>query len=243
MDSLGIIACQVFEKELAYLMNDDERIKRICARPTKENLGFSRFLTNKKIDLFQDLSSRNDVDGLEIVLEVLPIGLHVDIEDLIIKRTECIDFLKEHADRILMLYGMCGDSSKRVLDRDDIEIIVPKDKGEVVDDCICSVLGKDEYFRQLKNIGSLFMIPGFALHWREMTELVVGQHDMVESMKMVLEAAGYKRSMMIDHDLWSQDEIDIAVGHSETLGLPTKWTKGGLDILREYFNEAIGSFR
>ncbi|MBN1785892.1 MAG: hypothetical protein JW825_02730, partial [Candidatus Methanofastidiosa archaeon] len=88
MRRLGIISCQVFEKELAHLLDAEERIVRIYALPTVENIGFNIFLKKRNIELVRDLGDLEDDEELDAIVEIMPIGLHVDIQDLIIKRKE-----------------------------------------------------------------------------------------------------------------------------------------------------------
>ncbi|MBN1786754.1 MAG: DUF1638 domain-containing protein, partial [Candidatus Methanofastidiosa archaeon] len=237
----GIISCQVFEKELAHLLDAEERIVRIYALPTVENIGFNIFLKKRNIEFVRDLGDLEDDEELDAIVEIMPIGLHVDIQDLIIKRKERIDLLKEHCDSVLIFYGLCGDSMEKVFNRDDVRLIAPKDELSIVDDCICSVLGRAEYLRQLKNLGSLFLIPGFALHQEEMRKMVVGPKRQVDAMRMVLEAAGYRRTMLVDHDLWNDEERELASRYSAELGLPMECTRGSIDILLSCFKEAVDS--
>jgi len=196
-------------------------------------LKFSRFLSGAKMDF----SRPQELPEPYVEIDILPICLHVDIEGLIEKRAIAIDRMMKTCNKVLMFYGLCGDSSKRVFSRDDIEIIAPMDCNEIVDDCICSILGKEEYPGQLKNLGSMFRIPGFALHWEKMTELVAGPMDPVKGMKMVLDAAGYKR--LIDHDLWDEKKIEIARRHSKDVELPMEWTTGSIEILESCFRKAM----
>lgn len=242
MNRLGIIACQVFEKELAYLLDNDNRIKRLYARRTKENLLFSPYLCKKGITFIDDYNELDKREELDALIEIMPIGLHAYIDELIEKRKNSIDEIMHHADRVIMLYGLCGDSMQKVFDRDDVELFAPRDNGEIVDDCICSILGKEEYLRQLKNIGSFFIIPGFALHSDDLTEKTMGPGRRFEEIKMLLDAAGYKRYMMIDHGLWSKDEIKLAHKEAQEVGLPVEYMKGNLKILESCLDDAINLF-
>ena len=242
MNRLGIIACQVYEKELAYLLDNDKKIKQLYARRTEENLLFSSYLNAREIKFISDYEELEEHAELDAIIEVMPIGLHVYIDELIEKRRDIIDRVKPHADRVLMFYGLCGDSMQKVFDREDVKIFAPRDNGEIVDDCICSILGKKEYLWQLKNIGSFFMIPGFALHSDDLTEKTMGPGKHFDEIKMLLDAAGYKRYMMIDHDLWSDEEISIAKEQSKQVGLPMEHIKGDLKILMSCLDEAIDSF-
>ncbi|HPR41446.1 MAG TPA: DUF1638 domain-containing protein [Candidatus Methanofastidiosa archaeon] len=240
MKRVGIIACQVFEKELAFLLEKNGSIDRVYARPTKENMEFSSMLKKRKLNFIDDIGGLPKGEGTDVLLEILPIGLHVDIDDLIEKRSRSIDALKEHCDKVMMLYGLCGDASKRVFNREDIELIAPRDEGEIVDDCICSVLGRKEYLKQLKNLGSLFFIPGFALHWKDMAGLMGNRDGDMEGMKMMLEYAGYRRTMVIDHGLWEDVDMDLARKASTDVELPMERTDGNMNILMKCFEETIG---
>jgi len=95
MPRIGIIACQVLEKEIAHLLDERTDIDKIYIRPTPENKQFAGLLKKHTVTRINEPDFlKNIVPKIEIVLEVLPVALHTDVDELEFWHNEHITKLK-----------------------------------------------------------------------------------------------------------------------------------------------------
>ena len=160
---------------------------------------------------------------LEIVIYVLPFYLHTSPAEI---KTQVVNASKEiekHIDKLILFYGLCGNSLSDIenLLRDNrlrIPVAILLDeKKEVVDDCICALLGsREEYAKELyKEGGTWFMTLGWSRHWdkiaKERAEMLGPEHmkglarklgikklDGLENLKIIFDHTKYKRLLALE---------------------------------------------
>ncbi|MBU4221906.1 MAG: DUF1638 domain-containing protein [Euryarchaeota archaeon] len=111
-----------------------------------------------------------------VVANVLRLGLHKDIELLRSEVYRNIREMSSFSDGILIFYGTCGRSL--INTEKDFEALecplyfLKDDKGEIVEDCISTVLGgNDVYARTLANgTGTFYLTPMWASNWKKMRD-------------------------------------------------------------------------
>jgi len=245
MRRLGIITCQVFEWELAHILNKRKDIDNIYMTRTPENMGFADCLRGHTVKYIKDPYFLPRLSrSVDLYINVLPIGLHIDMDELEYECNECINSMKECVSGILLLYGLCGNALKNIINREDVDIFYPRDNEGIVDYCICSVLGRDCYFEELKRQGSFFMTPGFVNHRDRMIQRIgerAGKPYSTENTNLMLELNEYKRALIVEEGIEDEDYFCRAYDMAKSMNLPVEHTKGSLSLLEGTINSAIGS--
>jgi hypothetical protein len=110
-----------------------------------------------------------------IIVNLLSLGLHVDLETLKTEVYETIREIAPFSDALLIFYGSCGHSlGKLEVDFTDLKcpLYFLKDKnGEIVEDCISLALGGNEaYARAMTEFigkGTMYLTPMWASNWKK----------------------------------------------------------------------------
>ncbi|WP_406656775.1 DUF1638 domain-containing protein [Methanolobus sp. ZRKC2] len=227
MPVLGFIACRMFEDEIVHIIEDDPAIERVIVVDNEDCSGLVEKLDvagcSHEIVPFQAISQKfeeND-DSFTIIVFMLELALHADPDNLketVYNKTEEIS---QYSDGILLFYGLCGNVLGKVEEdfrSSPCEVhILKEDNGEVVDDCIGAVLGgRAAYLERLtgsKGVGTFFMTPMWAAHWREMVVSagMTPDPDDIELSKFVFDYAGYKNVARLDTGLHYEKNFDSMV--------------------------------
>ncbi|KYC45869.1 MAG: hypothetical protein APG12_00558 [Candidatus Methanofastidiosum methylothiophilum] len=226
MKRIGIVACEIFEEELLKLLSEYNNIDRIILVSSDSSKEFQKMLESKynydKITIARELCSKRFLKreaSLEVVINILPFALHLYAEDIKREVVNASKEIEKHVDYILLLYGLCGNalgSIKDLLFNNKIKVpfdILTNEKGEIMDDCICALIGSSEnYLRELEQSTSIFfMTPGWAKLWprliEEKTRNVdsnkmeeLSKMDVKEKFKMALGSSDYKKVIGIELD-------------------------------------------
>ncbi|HOP09626.1 MAG TPA: DUF1638 domain-containing protein [Candidatus Methanofastidiosa archaeon] len=245
MRRLGIISCQVFEWELAHILDKRRDIDNIYILNTPENKGFAQCLNNHKAKLIRDPYFLPRLSRtLDVLVNILPIGLHIDIDELEYECNENINTFKECASRVLLLYGLCGNALKNIIHREDVDLLYPRDSEGLVDDCICSILGRERYFEELKRNGSFFMIPGMVNHRDGMVGRIeerVSRAYSDEDTKLLLQVNEYERALIVEEGIETDDYLRRAHLLANNFGLAIERTAGDLSLLEDTIDNALSS--
>ena len=118
---------------------------------------------------------RKDKEKISVVVNILNLGLHADIEILKTEVSRNIREMASFSDRILIFYGTCGNAlGKLKEDLSDLEcpLFFLKDRnGEIVEDCISLALGGNEaYVRamiEFQGMGTIYMTPMWVSSWNK----------------------------------------------------------------------------
>jgi len=219
---LGIIGCRLFEDEIAYVLSRDKELRHIWVVKNEESedlmLKLERAGVRAKADLVkeEELPDLPPPKALSVIVWLKPMALHSKPEKLNEEVHATISKLERRCGSVLLFYGLCGNAFKH-LERDakahDVPVVILKDQGgEIVDDCIGTVLGgTEEYYQLLKrSSGTFFLTPMWAANWRELfhkVQILPDPND-VEGARYIFQCVGYKRVYKMDTGLGDQDRFD-----------------------------------
>ena len=246
MRRLVIIACEVYETELSHLINTSD-VGTVYLERTPENLQIARRITRKPVKVLRDIDFMPRLShSVSLVVHMLPIGLHIDVDELWDEVDRCIGRYKGVADAFLLMYGLCGNALKGVIARTDVTLFYPCHEGTIVDDCVCSILGPDRYLEELGRQGSFFIIPGFAHHRDKMVARIQERTDLPFSddlTRMMLAEDGYERALVIEEGIETEEDERASCELARRFQLPIERTCGTLALLKDTFEAAIESVR
>ena len=154
MATLGIIACQILELELAHLLVKDADVAGITVLDTGFGDGFYHAVKQKNQiipKLTDDIGKFQPAgpDHFEIVVQILELGLHTVIKDLRSAVAEAVFEMTPYVDAIVLGYGLCGNAlhDHEEIRRDAaVPLLIPSDEDHTVDDCIGLVIGGREAY-------------------------------------------------------------------------------------------------
>jgi len=239
MVRLGIVACQIFEDELATILNAHPGIGGIVMRRTKENRRVARHLSRLPTycNDYDLLPSR--CTGMEILVEVLPAALHTSPEGLADACNEAIDAMKLTTRTVLLLYGLCGNALSGVFSRSDVHLVILEDGG-IADDCFAGLLGKESYLRELARQGSFFLTKGWVTHWDAIAPRIAG----TGGMGTMLAQERYERTLYIAQDgVDDEESLFRAECLSSDLALPQERAEGCLHLLESALERGMHAAR
>lgn len=243
MAKIGIVACQALARELAHILNSNTKLETIYVVRSPEGVEFASHLKGTRVRLIHDPAFvRRSSKGPEAIVSVLPIGLHLDIEELEYECNETVTYLKDMTEGIVLFYGLCGRGLENVICRDDVSLFYPMDEEGIADDCVCSLMGRKRYFEELRRNGSFFITPGFALYRKQMLEKVNSrstQHYSNSETLVMLEANDYKRGLVVHEGIESEEDLSLEYLLSSEYNLPVEHTTGSLDMLEDALGRAI----
>ena len=233
MRRLGIITCQVFEWELAHIIDKRDDIDNIYMTRTPENYGLADCICNHEVKFIRDPYFLPRLSKtLDVLISVLPIGLHTNTDELEYECNENINVFKDCASSVLLLYGLCGNALSGIIRRDDVDIYYPCDGEGIMDDCICTIMGRNRYFEELKRNGSFFITPGHVNHRERM-------FAKIENTRLMVELDDYKRALVIEEGHESEAYLEGAKDLADDLGLPVERTRTDLSILESAIFSAL----
>ncbi|NMC59815.1 MAG: DUF1638 domain-containing protein [Candidatus Methanofastidiosa archaeon] len=204
---------------------------------------------------------------LELIIHILPFYLHTSPQDIKNEVVNASKDLEKHVDKLILFYGLCGNSLGDIVEllknsrvRVPVSILVDG-KGNVVDDCICALLGsKEEYANELyKEGGTWFMTIGWSRHWdriaKERAEILDPEHmeqlakklgikklDGLENLKIIFDHTMYKRLLALE--LGFEDSAEYknkCEKFSSCLNLSLSYRKGTMKLLEGTIKEALKS--
>lgn len=242
MATLGIIACQILELELAHLLVKDVDVSGITIVDTGFSDGFLRAVTQKNEvipRLIKDVSKCRSAesDRFEVVVQILELGLHLVIRDLRSAVVNAVSEMSTYVDAIVLGYGLCGnalDNHEEIMRDADVPLFMPVDEDHTVDDCVGLIIGgREAYYKEQCNVaGTFFMNTGFSRHWKDLLHKVsAAKFDEAMSRRIM---AGYERSLLLITPVLSEDEMAANIEEFNRLyGLRTEVRKGTLEILEK----------
>ncbi len=266
MKRIGIVACQIFGEELLELLSEYEIIDRIILVNSDSSKEFQKMLETKyhydKISIARELCSKRFLKRqapLEVVINILPFGLHLYAEDIKREVVAASKEIEKHVDYILLLYGLCGNalgSIRELLINNKIKVpfdILTNEKGEIMDDCICALMGSSEsYLKELEQTNDVFfMTPGWAKYWPKLIEekmrnldskrkAEVSDASVKEKFKLALGSSDYKKVIGIEPEFTDKKEFrarckEFASHFNSELVIKD----GNIETLRESFDKAL----
>lgn len=205
MPVLSIIACDMLEDELTYVLSKDSELEQLILVEKTECFGLQRKLKSlgclpalvpldriseilkgeknqsfpailkpfcgfRFIEQIRRRLESSHKTKVTVVVNMLKMGLHIDIELLKTEVYRNIREMSSFSDRILIFYGTCGHSLVSI--EKDFETLecplyfLKDDKGEIVEDCVSVALGgNNAYARAMvdsEGEGTFYLTPMWA---------------------------------------------------------------------------------
>ena len=248
MAVLGIITCEILEREFAHLLAGDPQIQAITILENRFSQVLTETITRQARIKPRTLASLADFTpaslvGLEVIIRVMKVGLHSIIKDLQHEVILAATVMAPYVDAILLGYGLCGNALK---DHDDlfsdspVPVFLPMDGDHPVDDCIGLIIGGREnyYEEQCKVAGTMFINSGFMRHWKTVfyKGRTAEKYGIGISKRLM---ADYERSLLLPTAVASEQELASGVQEfNKIFGLRTEVRRGTLDLLKQAWNSA-----
>jgi hypothetical protein len=244
---VGVIMCKIFENEMLHIMKSDGGITDIYVIGTEHTKRLEELLQNSGIE-FMIIPSGDDLppdktEGLEVVIEVLELGLHVYKEKIRPAVTDCAKKLEPHVDYLLLLYGLCGnalDNIEEDIAKENLHAVIPKDpEGYIIDDCIGVLLGgKRGYWNELrKESGTWFSTSGWSMYGLDILERDLGTKGKGMSKYIIKDVSHYKRVLMVETGVEDPDFKERSTQFAQEMDLRLEGRAGSLDLLIETWNK------
>lgn len=179
----------------------------LSSRTNMKFLSFLPFLST--IREKQELKEKRE---LTVVVNLLNLGLHSDLEKLKAKVHENIREMASFSDNILIFYGSCGHIFGK-LEEEFTGLKCPlsflKDKnGEIIEDCISLALGGNEAYTrcmlEFRGMGTIYLTPMWASSWKQLENGAEGRNSTDKYLKNPL----YCLAAKIDTGLEDNSEFD-----------------------------------
>jgi hypothetical protein len=213
MAVIGIITCEILEREFAWLLGTDPEVERISVLENRCSTRLIDLLDAQSVSHLHRLPHSRAFraepdDAVEVIIRVLEMGLHRNRNLLRKSLMAAADELRPHAATLLLGYGLCGNALENpaaLLDM-NIPIFLPMDQGHPVDDCVGLCLGgRACYLAELrKTPGTFFITPGWSNHWKQMLDANAGALA-VPGLKRML--SRYKRALVIKTPAMEDQEL------------------------------------
>jgi hypothetical protein len=248
MPVLGIITCQILELEFAHLLTKDPEVVVLTILENQYSQELSEIITRQtkiKPYLIASLADYTpaSLEGLEVIVRVLEVGLHRVIKTLRDGVIEAAIDMAPHVDAILLGYGLCGNALKdheELLPDSPVPLFLPMDEDHPVDDCVGLIIGGREnyYEEQCKVAGTMFINSGFLRHWKTLfhEEFTAKKFGTAISKRLM---ANYERTLLLPTPVASEQELALGVEEfNQIYGLRSEVRNGTLDILEQAWNSA-----
>jgi hypothetical protein len=226
MAVIGIITCEILELEFTKLLSEDPDIRRITILEDEPSARLIELLKAKKLLSLRltphphAFSPEPDMP-LEVLIRVLPLGLHRTRKLLVSAITQTIRSMRSRVDVLLLGYGRCGGSldDLQTLADTNLPIFQPMDQESPVHDCVALSLGGGEryYNEQRHTAGTYYLTPGWSQHWRSMLDSPSGMSCQPGIGRLL---SGYERALLVQTPAISPDELHSqGVEFAEKTGL------------------------
>ena len=237
---LGMIVCPMLEDEAIYNIKNDPEIDDVYLVNTAFNETIIPKLKQhgvnyQTISTVKALSGDFDKDRYSVIIWVMFMGLHEDIDMLNMEITNQIITMCRSVDSIMLYYGRCGRGLDNICKWAEVNIPIPvmifrNRDGTMCGDCICvPVGGTDRYLNLLRKYpGRLYFTPAMASNFEgflSSMELFNGLDTKnTEIMRLILDMAGYTEVMEFQTGMGDQKNFKENIRQfTEKYGL--EWKK------------------
>lgn len=186
---------------------------------------------------------RKNREEVSVVVNLLSLGLHADLEILKAEVYRNILSMASFSDRILIFYGTCGRALGK-LEEDLSDLKCPlfflKDRnGETIEDCISLALGGNEAYAramtEFQGMGTIYLTPMWASSWKRL-EKENGSRDFN---KHYLKNPLYCMAAKIDSGLITDPDFHTNVREFAcTFGMKVVNLKGSVEITEQSYLDA-----
>ena len=221
---LGMIVCPMLEDEAIYNIENDPEIDDVYLVNSAFNETIIPKLRQHGIEYTQisqtkALSGDYDKERFSVIIWVMFMGLHEDIDMLKMEVTNQIVTMFRSVDSIMLYYGRCGRGLDKICEWASANIPIPvmifrNRDGSICDDCICIPIGgTDRYLNLLRKYpGRLYFTPAMASNFEgflSSMELFNGLDTRnTEIMKIILDMAGYTEVMEVQTGMGDQQNFN-----------------------------------
>ncbi|MDQ7785621.1 MAG: DUF1638 domain-containing protein [Desulfomonilaceae bacterium] len=244
MPVIGIVTCQILELEIAHMLSHDEQIDGITVLHGDYSGGLIESLRSQDDPRLRVIGwipefEPSSPDRLDVLVEVVKLGLHIVIKDLKEGVTSAVREISPYVDAVMLGYGLCGNAMEKpeeLFESVDVPVFMVMDEDHIVDDCIGMLIGGREnyYEEQCKVAGTMFMTPGFVRHWKDLLHKSLGgMYDLEMSKRMLKD---YERSLLMPTGVMSLETMEEQIQEfNELYGLRTEFREGTVDLLHKTF--------
>lgn len=220
---LGMIVCPMLEDEAIYNIRNDPEIDHVYLVQTAFNGTIIPKMRQHGVE-YESISQATALKGdfpkdeYNVIIWVMFMGLHEDINMLNFEVTNQIITMMSSVDSIMLYYGRCGRGLDNICKWASTNIPIPvmifrNRDGSICDDCICIPIGGTErYLKLLRTYpGRLYFTPAMASNFEgflSSMELFNGIDTRnTEIMKIILDMAGYTEVMEVQTGLGDQENF------------------------------------
>lgn len=247
MTILGILTCEIFELEIAYLLKNDSAVSAVYVLDNKPGQGIitaleqSRFERFTPIETLDAFAPPKDGGRMTVLVHVVELAMHSRkslLQEAIVDASRamgaCVDVM-------FLGYGLCGnalDDPDTLLSHLDVPYFLPWDQDHCVDDCVGLFIGgRDCYYaEQVKEAGTFFMTPGWVNHWKVIFEKEFGNMSMEMAKRFFKH---YKRTLLISNPVMDTDQMREQVREFNRLfNCSSEVLHGSMDMLLDAWDAA-----
>ena len=218
MPNVGVVTCQILELEFAAILSVDPEVSEVwvvhdeCSEDLLQKLKMVGPLPVHAVSHVRDFNP-DEKHGYAVLIRILEVGLHSNIQFLRKGVTTAVEEMAPYCDAVVLGYGLCGNAMNEISDlfKDiPIPVMLPKDNGEPVDDCIGLIIGGREnyYNEQCQCAGTMFMNAGFSKHWKKIMSSDVPEkliHKKDEILKRLM--GNYERTLLLPTSVMEEGEM------------------------------------
>lgn len=238
---LGVLTCEVLELEFAHLLATDPEVARITVFNDERSARLVGALEMqgspdlRRVSRLEEFA-RSSGCGMEVLIRVLELGLHIWPKKLRAALLEAVDEISPHVDALLLGYGLCGNALEKpeeLLSDVGVPVFIPTDGAHPVDDCVGLLIGgRERYYAELCNVaGTFFITPGWSYHWRRMFEREFGGVSLDLAKRMFKH---YERTLLISNPIMPQDQMASNVEEfNDMFGFRVEGCDGTFSILMD----------
>jgi hypothetical protein len=249
MPVLGVLTCEILEREFAYLLANDGDLAGITVVEDANSLGLIAALEAaggvqpRRIPIVRGFAA-NVTDQLEALVQVLELGLHYRKQFLQEGLFKAAREMGRYVDGIVLGYGLCGNALEKpeeLLGDVGVPVFLPMDEDHPVDDCVGLVIGgRQTYYReQCREAGTFFMIPGWTVHWKRLFAKEYGEMDEKMAKRIF---SRYKRTLLIPTPALSKEQMTKNIEEfNRRFELREEVQPGTLELLRGAWERAKGA--
>ena len=249
MTKLGIVTCQILELEFAHVLSNDPDISEIRIEANPFSMELIEILEkdgSKRVrrSLPKETLDKDETGGLVVMIRVMEVGLHSNIENLRREVLAAVKDLAPFVDAVLLGYGLCGNAlnnAAELFSDISVPVMLPMQNEEPVDDCVGLIIGgrKNYYEEQRRCAGTMFMNAGFSRHWENILSMDIPPKMIHKKDKILKRIWGnYKRSLLLPTPVLDENELrKNTKKFVEKFGLKTETRAGTLSLLENAWEE------
>lgn len=245
MPVLGVITCEVLEREMARLLASHPALERVTVIEDARSARLVGLLNQagcRNVETIAHIGGfrPEPADGIRVLVRALDLTLHKSRKMLRHALASAAREMARHVDALLLGYGACGNAVEPAEFLDlGIPVFMPMDGERPVDDCIALCLGGRARYReeQLQTPGTFFMTPGWSHHWRRMFSEGLEGAGAERALQRLFRR--YERSLLVVTPVLGEDEMRLdADPFARMLGLRVEVREGNMELLENAWERA-----